>query len=226
MNRQRLLVWAAANALGLGVSFVAMLQMTMLIEYGFEFERHWEFVPPGQSVAAYAARLVASLLGGLILGAAQALVLRGRSVRVAPWILATVAGFALLTVVEWTLMAANIWGRIPGPVEPIMISVGGCSLAGILQYLALRRQGIVASRWLALWVGGLVAGLVPTALLFMLLEGVGLAPSWPVEGFLSGFPVAGVAALISGGALFAATCLDLPALPAPPSKQRQADHRR
>ena len=124
------------------------------------------------------------------------------------WILATTAGFGLMVVVAWPLLAAEILGRIPGPVEPIMATVGSCSVAGILQYLALRRQGIVASKWLVLWVGGLVADLVPTALLFMSFEGVELALSFPMEVFLSGFLVAGVAALISGGALFTAISPD------------------
>ncbi len=203
MKQSRLPIWTLANALGLGVSFVAILQMTMLVEYGLDFEKYWEFIPPDQSVRAYAARLVSSLLGGAIFGAAQVLFLRSRSVRVGSWILATTVGFALILAVEWPLMAVGIWGRIPGPIEPISITVGGGSFAGIMQYLALRKQGIVASRWLALWIGGLVASLVPAALVFISLEEAGLSISWPVETFLSGFIVAGVAALISGRALLA-----------------------
>ena len=38
----------------------------------------------------------------------------------------------------------------------------------------------------------------------MSLEGAELALSWPIEVFLMGFVVAGVAALVSGRALFAA----------------------
>ena len=83
------------------------------------------------------------------------------------------------------------------------MTVGGGSLAGVLQYLALRRQGIVASKWLVRWLAGLVASMVPTALLFMSLEGLRVSLSWPMVVFLSGFMVAGVAAWISGKALFA-----------------------
>ncbi len=205
MKEKSLLKWISANALGLGVGFVAALQTGMFIQFGFDTEIHWKFVPPDPGGLVYAAILMSMLVGGAIMGSAQALILRSRSVRVAPWILSTTTGFVLIAAVEWPLMAANLWGRIPGPAEPIIIVVGGGSLAGILQYLALRRQGIVASKWLALWVGGLVASLVPTALLFMSLEGLGLSPSWPMEVFLTGFVVAGVAAWISGRALFAAT---------------------
>jgi hypothetical protein len=93
-------------------------------------------------------------------------------------------------------------GAIPGPVEPIIVTVGGGSFAGIFQYLSLRRQGIYTPRWLLLWVGGLLAGIVPTALLMISLESLGLAPSWPLEVFLNGFIVAGVAAWISANAFF------------------------
>ena len=68
MKQKPLVKWISANALGLGVGFVAMLQITMLIEYGLDFERHWQFGTPVQSdVRAYAARFVAQLLGGVIL---------------------------------------------------------------------------------------------------------------------------------------------------------------
>ncbi len=203
MKKEPLLKWISANALGLGVGFVAALQTGMLVQFGLDTEMHWKPLPPDR--LAYAADLVSLPILGAILGSVQALILRTRSVRVVRWILSTTMGFGLIAAVEWPLMAANLWGRIPGPAEPIIIVVGGGSLAGILQYLALRRQGIVASKWLALWVGGLVASLVPTALLFMSLEGLGLSPSWPMEVFLTGFVVAGVAAWISGRALFAAT---------------------
>lgn len=50
----------------------------------------------------------------------------------------------------------------------------------------------------------MVASLVPMALLFMSLEGLGVSLSWPTEVFLSGFMIVGVATWISGKALFAA----------------------
>ena len=94
-------------------------------------------------------------------------------------------------------------GNIPGPVEPIIFTVGGGSLAGICQYISMRSQGIFAGKWLALWIVGLIVGLVPTALFFFLVEGLlDIAVNWPVQLFLSGFIVAGVAALMSGKALF------------------------
>ena len=202
MKNGRLGTWILVNFFAFGIATVATLQVAMFVEYGFDFDKHWAFLPPGKSVGAYAARVVGPLVGGLILGSAQAFVLRPRLRQVASWILATAAGFGVVGLMLWPFMAANIWGRIPGPVEPIVGTVGSCSVAGVFQHLVLRRRRAVSSKWLALWVVGLVASLIPTTLTFFLLEGpLRLSLAMPVEVFLSGFMVAGVAAAISGKTL-------------------------
>ena len=203
IRSSRLGAWILTNFLVFGVAMVAILQVAMFVEYGFDFDKHWAFLPPDQSVGAYAARVVGPLVGGLILGSAQAFVLRPSLRQVASWILATAAGFGVVGLMIWPLIATNIWGQIPGPVEPIVGTVGSCSVAGVFQHLVLRHRRRISSKWLLLWIVGLVASLVPTALTFFLLEGpLGLSLAMPVEVFLSGFWVAGVAAAISGKALF------------------------
>lgn len=207
MKGKALLSWITANGFGLGMGFVAVLQTGMLIEFGFDWRMHWKWIeqPAAQDTTEYVSTLVAMLAGGLILGSAQALILRSRSVPVIRWVLATVAGFGVVAVaIDWPLIALGVLGEIPGPVEPLIVTVGGGSFAGVFQFLTLGRQGIRAPKWLLLWIGGLVAGVVPTALLMILLEASGLTPSWPLEVFLNGFIIAGVAAWISGKALFAA----------------------
>lgn len=106
---------------------------------------------------------------GALIGWLQATVLRGAarsdaSGREPPlgrgaWsFLAAVAfsGILVLEIVRPGLVA----GGHPEPFEPILIAVGGGTLAGLLQWLYLRRRGIDATRWLGHWVGGLVAGLI------------------------------------------------------------------
>jgi len=204
MKREPLVKWIAVNALGLGLGFLANLQAGMFIRFGLDTEFHWAFIAPGQSLSDYAAVFLPHMLAGAILAMAQVLILRARLVRVAPWVLSNVVGFGLVSAIIWPLMAVDLWGRIPGPAEPIILLVGGCSMAGILQYLMLSRQGVRAGKWIALWISGLVASLIPAAILFMALEGLGIVISWPTEVFLSGFMVAGVAAWISGKVLFVA----------------------
>ena len=199
--------WITANALGLGVGFLGILQTGMLIDFGFDWERHWTWVEAAKTpeVKEYLSGVLSMLVGGALLGAAQALILRSRSVPSLPWIAAAVIGFgATEVVVDWPLIALELLGNIPGPVEPIIITVGGSSFAGVLQFLMLRGRGIRAPRWLALWVVGLMVGLVPTALLMVSLETLAITLSWPLEVFLNGAVIAGVAAWISGGALFSA----------------------
>jgi MFS family permease len=206
MKKHELLVWTSANALGLGVGFVATLQMKMLIDFGFDWEMHWHWIekPVDQGVLSYVSMLIGLLVGGAIFGWVQALAVRSRNVRIIRWILATVTGFGVLGVaIEWPLIAFGVLGVIPGPVEPIIFAVGGGSLAGIFQYISMRREGIFAGKWLALWIMGLIVSLVPTGLFFFLVyERLDIALSWPVEIFFSGFIVAGVGALVSGKALF------------------------
>ena len=108
-----LLKWIAANALGLGVGFIAYVQTFNLMEYGLDTWMHWRSEPPGQD--AYASILVALLVGGAILGSAQALILRSRSARTVPWIVATAAGFVFLVILVCPLLAAVLFGRITGP---------------------------------------------------------------------------------------------------------------
>jgi hypothetical protein len=204
--KQNPLKWTAANALGLGVGFVAMAQMKMLIKFGFDWEMHWNWIekPVDQGGLEYVSQLMGVIVIGTIFGSAQALAVRSRNVRVFRWIQATVAGFGIVAVaIVWPLIALGVFGNIPGPVEPIIFTIGGGSLAGICQYVSMRRQGIFAGKWLALWVVGLIVGLVSTALFFSLAEGpLNIALNWPAEIFVSGFIVAGVAAIISGKALF------------------------
>jgi len=206
MKERGLLKWIIANAFGLGLGVVAVLQTGMLIEFGFDWNLHWNWVekPVSQDAAEYVSTLLAMLIGGVFLGSAQCLILIAHKISVIRWMFATVAGFGVVAVtILWPLIALGILGVIPGPVEPIILTVGGGAFAGIFQYQMLRRQGIHLPKWLFLWIAGLVASLVPMALLFMSLEGLRVALSWPMEIFLSGFVVAGVAAWISGKALFA-----------------------
>ena len=99
MKRTPLATWVFANALGLSVGFLAVLQTGFLLQFGLRTELHWTPQALGQGVSIYA-RLVGLLAGGALLGCAQTLVLRRHSVRVLPWVLCTAAGFGLVVPAE------------------------------------------------------------------------------------------------------------------------------
>lgn len=197
--------WTLASGIAFGLGFVAILQVGMVVEYGLRTEMYWQSIPPGTGIRGLVATLLGCLVGGAIFGLGQAATLRHHLKRVERWPVATIQGFCLLAIlIDWPLQVLGILGRIPGPVEPILVTVGGGSLAGIFQYRVLRREGAADSRWLVLWVLGLVAGLPAAAILFISLEWMGFSPPFPLEVFLSGFSVASVGALVSSRALGAA----------------------
>lgn len=201
MKKNELLKWTFANAFGLGIGFVVSLQALMLIQYGFEFERHWQFVPPKQDVLTYFAYLVSALVGGAILGWAQSMIIKSKGIKSVSWFRATIIGFGLIVLIDWPLLYTGDLGIIPGPIEPLIFTIGGSIFAGVLQYILLRKLGYNAKKWLLMWIVGLVVSIVPAGLFFSFIgDPIGL--SWPVETFFSGFIIVGVAALISGKALF------------------------
>lgn len=102
--------------------------------------------------------------GGL-LGALQASTL-GRSRRV--WAGLSALAFASLLLLE-AIRPGLVAGGHPAPVEPILIAAGGGSLAGLLQWAYLRREGIAVGRWLGRWIAGLVAGVIAAAALLTVL---------------------------------------------------------
>lgn len=107
---------------------------------------------------------------GAILGSAQAFALRKAIPRVWPWIAVTALGF--LSILGLELVRRHIViGPHPGPVEPIMIALGAGGLAGLFQWLYLRKIDLPSAKWLGWWIGGLVAGIILAAASLM---GIGM----------------------------------------------------
>lgn len=201
MKKNELVKWSLANALGLGIGFLVYLQISMIMEHGFDTTKYWKWVPPQQNFITYFGILISALIGGAILGYAQSLVLKTKGIKTVSWILATVIGFGLLVLIDWPLLYTGDLGKIPGPVEPLIFTVGGCFLAGLIQYFLLKKQSIFAGKWLLMLIIGLLVSTLSTGLFFAFI-GDPIGISWPIEVFFSGFIIAGVASLISGKFLF------------------------
>ncbi len=205
MDQKPLAPWVAANALGFGLGFVAVLQAGMLIDFGFDWKMHWRWIeqPPNQGAFEYLSVFVSMLAGGTVVGSAQALSLRSQTIPSRQWILSAVAGFGAIAIaVDWPLIAAGLLGVIPGPVEPIIVVIGGGGATGVVQYAMLRRRGVAAPKWLARWIVRLVAGFVATIAVMLSLEALDTSLPWATDVFVGGLVTAGVAAAMSGRALF------------------------
>lgn len=200
--KRSLTAWVLANAIGFGLAFLAIMQLVNLIELG---QWSWSEEETSSGFRAYFARLVSLFGAGAILGIAQCRLLAIESASAGGWILYSAIGFSAASLIIWPLMYFDSWGGTPAPIEPIANVVGGGSLAGVAQYLYLRRLNIEAGKWLGLWVLGLVLSIIPVGLTFTLLYGpVGVSLSWPVEVAINGFIAGAAAALISGAAFFKA----------------------
>jgi len=201
MKKYELLKWIFANAIGLGIGFLVYLQVSMVFEHGFDTEMYWKWVPPEQNFTVYFGILISALVGGAILGWAQSRIIKTKNIKSNSWILATTIGFGLVVLINWPLLYTGDLGNIPGPVEPLIFTVGGCIFAGAMQFFLLRRLGYNAKKWFLMLVVGLIVSVLLTGLFFTFV-GDPLSISWPLEVFFSGFIIAGVTALISGKALF------------------------
>ncbi|MBC2839854.1 hypothetical protein [Robiginitalea sp. SC105] len=204
METNVLLKWVLVNAAGFGLGFVLWLQLDFTLKYGFDFEKHWA---PEQTwdftVWMYIRRLIVSIVFGAFIGYLQSIVLKSINInnRLGPfsWVLVTAIGIGLMVIIiDWPLRLMG-YGNLPGPLDPIIVTVGSGTFAGIAQYFFLTKKGIKTNRWLLLWIIGLFLSLIPTALFFMFI-GDKLDLSWPMEIFISGFIVGGVAAWVSGKA--------------------------
>jgi hypothetical protein len=100
--------------------------------------------------------VVALAIYGVIVGWVQSRVLR-RFVPVLPWVAATAMGVVAILGAE-IVERHVVVGPHAGPVEPLMISIGGSTLAGLAQWFVLRQRGVIASRWLAFWIVGVAVG--------------------------------------------------------------------
>jgi hypothetical protein len=206
--------WTAACAVGFGLGFPAHILLeqlaggvdfrtTMLAVFGSVKDPVAMVVPLRDSF--YTGSLLGLLAFGTILGIAQSIALRGRLQRMGPWMLTGAAGFlAICILAVWPLHAAIGWGKIAGPVEPIVITLGGGSFVAVLQWLYLRKLGFRASRWLGRWTGGLAVGLLIAMPLFIFLEDVlGVLIPWGPSLAILGVILGTVAGVMSGQELLA-----------------------
>lgn len=169
--------WAAMTSVGLGLAFLSfipgMLVMDLFLPPGLTNVGGSSVMPEALDPEALPAWLdlqtyrswyrmhlayhvVALAAFGSIVGWFQSRLLR-RYVPTLQWVGATAMGFVAILCFE-IVERHIVIGPHGGAVEPLMISIGGSTIAGLAQWFVLRRRGVRASRWLAFWLVGVVVG--------------------------------------------------------------------
>ena len=196
MKNNFTLRWTFANAIGLSLGFLAFIQFLMFYGYGLDFEKHWVFGADLDLDISESSRLFAMGIGftlfGIVFSSAQALVLKQYLAKQWAWILNGALGYVAVLIIIWPLI--GIWGKIPGPVEPITIVLGGTLFMLILQWRYLRKQGIKPARPFIWFGAGVLLGMLPVMLLFMFIW-----PNvpWGVDIAIMGLFVGGSAGFLS-----------------------------
>lgn len=193
------LPWTIANALGLSLGFLAFIQTLMFYSFGLNFDLHWDFDAPGNpdKGSGYIIRGLALGLTvfGVVFTAFQAFVLRRYLPTTWRWILSGLLGFALVVLIIWPF--AEIWGHIPGPVEPFVVVFSGSLLTLIFQWRYLRTHGIAPLKPFIWYVVGVVVGLIFTLALMYFLIWIGMKFTWAMDVAIIGLIVGGSAGYFS-----------------------------
>ena len=181
--------WAMACLLGFGLLFVGFSLSGLLQSLfwpsdwpdpttlpAFDPVTGFGGLDPQLASAMYRRNLVYHFIHittfGAVIGWLQARVLQVPEIQARWWVLLTSLGFASIFVFEAS-RPGIVTGGHPAPFEPLLIGVGGGSIAGTYQWAYLRRRGIGATKWLGLWIVGLCAGAVVAAVVLTLLGFLG-----------------------------------------------------
>ncbi len=194
MKNNFTLKWTLANSLGMSLGFLAVLQFIMFYEFGLNFEKHWDF--EADSGISENSKLIGIGIGLAIFGSVfslgQAIILKQYLPKLWAWILNGALGYIVVLLIIWPLI--GIWGEIEGPVEPLTIVLGGTLFMVILQWRYLRKQGIKPTRPFIWFGAGVLLGIIPLPLLFMV---IGLNVPWAAELAIMGLILGGSAGFLS-----------------------------
>lgn len=180
--------WAAACALGFGLGFPVFLLFTEVIVGHRTME------------TMFVGHLIGLAVFGAVVASCQAVALRHLLPSPTRWILAGALGFAMVMAVISPLYWTGVWPS-PLPVEPIVITLCAGAFAATLQWLAVRRAVGSGSRWLALWLAGMAAGIFVGSLAMMLIDSLRLNIPYGPDMGIFGLIVGAIAGVISSRAL-------------------------
>lgn len=125
------------------------------LEYG------WRFF-----IALQLGHFILYVIVGAILSHLQYMVLKEYIPNKLKWTFLTILGLELILLGDLFYTGLSTGGA-PGPLEPLLIGLGGGGLMALMQFLYLRSIGVKSARWLGWWILGIVTGIL-TSIIFII----------------------------------------------------------
>jgi hypothetical protein len=188
--------WARATTLGF-FSLLLMIPMSFLYEHFFGppqfdgltlpeiFELTADKSPLeyGKSyfVGAQIGHFLLYLCVGAILSHLQYQVIGAHIPNKMVWTLLTILGLELVLLGDLFYAGLSTGGAV-GPLEPLLIALGGGGCIALFQFLYLRRAGIKNGKWVGWWILGIVTGIIVSIPFIVLYE---MFLSKPLKSLLS-----------------------------------------
>jgi len=85
------------------------------------------------------------------------------------WTLLTILGLEIILLGDLFYVGLSTGGA-PGPLEPLLIGLGGGGLIAVFQYLYLRSAGIKNGKWIGWWILGILTGIIASIPFLALYE--------------------------------------------------------
>lgn len=85
------------------------------------------------------------------------------------WIMLTIFGLEIILLGDIFYTGLSTGGA-PGPLEPLLIGLGGGSFIALMQYLYLRSVGIKSGKWVGWWILGIIIGILTSAIFIFIYE--------------------------------------------------------
>lgn len=82
------------------------------------------------------------------------------------WIIMTILGLEIILLFD-LFYTGFATGGAPGPLEPLLIALGGGGLMAFMQFLYLRSTGIRNPKWVGWWIIGIFTGIISSFIFIM-----------------------------------------------------------
>ncbi|MBD3648239.1 MAG: hypothetical protein HUJ31_12490 [Pseudomonadales bacterium] len=120
-------------------------------------------------IALQSGHFIHYLIVGTVLALLQYNILREFIRNKVWWTAMTVLGLEVILLGDLIFMGLSTGGA-PGPLEPLLIGLGGGGLMAFMQYLYLRSTGVTSGKWVGWWILGILTGILASALVIFIYE--------------------------------------------------------